>query len=119
MPSAQLRGVTLDCDDPRLLAGFYQELTGMVLGFSSDEYVALSGGPGTALGFQRVSNYRAPQWPGQQVPQQLHLDFAVEDLEGAADLALSLGASRPEHQPGGDRYRVLLDPAGHPFCLLA
>ena len=119
MPSAELRGVTLDCDDPQALARFYQELTGMTVGFSSEAYVALSGGRGTAIGFQRVENYRAPQWPGQQVPQQLHLDFAIEDLDAAVDLMLSLGATRPEHQPGGDRNRVLLDPAGHPFCLLA
>jgi hypothetical protein len=119
MSSAQLRGVTADCDDPQSLARFYQELTGMSMGFSSDEYVALTGGSGISIGFQRVENYRAPQWPDQQTPQQLHLDFAIEDLDAAVDLMLSLGATRPEHQPGGDRYRVLLDPAGHPFCLLA
>jgi catechol 2,3-dioxygenase-like lactoylglutathione lyase family enzyme len=119
MPFAELRGVTLDCDDPQSLARFYHELTGMTVGFSSDGYVALTGGPGPALGFQRVDNYRAPHWPDQQIPQQLHLDFAVEDLDAAIDVVLALGATRPEHQPGGDRYRVLLDPAGHPFCLLA
>lgn len=91
----------------------------MTVGFSSDEYVALTSGSRTAIGFQRVENYRAPQWPNQQVPQQLHLDFAVEDLDAAVALMLSLGATRPEHQPGGDRCRVLLDPAGHPFCLLS
>src|SRR4051794_14389138 len=148
MSSAQLRGVTVDCDDPQSLARFYQELTGMSVGFSSDEYVALTGGSriplrfhqglggmgggfssgeyvpppggsGLPIGFQGVANYRAPQWPDQQTPQQLHLDFAIEDLDTAVDLMLSLGATRPEHQPGGDRYRVLLVPAGHPFCLLA
>ncbi len=87
MPSAELRGVTLDCDDPQSLARFYQELTGMTVGFSSDGYVALTGGPGPALGFQRVDHYRAPHWPDQQIPQQLHLDFAVEDLDAAIDLS--------------------------------
>jgi hypothetical protein len=37
-------------------------------------------------------------------------------------MALSYDAdgfvARPDHQPGGDRWRVLLDPAGHPFCLV-
>jgi len=117
--SAQLRGVTVDCDDPQSLARFYRELTGMTVGFSSDEYVVLTSNSGTAIGFQRVDSYRAPQWPNQRFPQQLHLDFAVEDLDAAVALMLSLGATRPEHQPGGGRYRVLLDPAGHPFCLLA
>ncbi|UAL71172.1 hypothetical protein K7396_00775 [Streptomyces angustmyceticus] len=50
-------------------------------------------------------------------PQQAHLDFAVDDLDEAEALLLGLGAVKPEHQPGGDRWRVFLDPAGHPFCL--
>ena len=118
MPIATLRGVTLDCADPRALARFYQEMTGMELGYNADGFVALTGGSGCDLGFQRVDGYRAPRWPGQVVPQQFHLDLGVEDLDAAEKLALGLGAVRPDHQPGGDRWRVLLDPAGHPFCLV-
>jgi catechol 2,3-dioxygenase-like lactoylglutathione lyase family enzyme len=117
MSAAHLRGVTLDCDDPEALAAFYQELTEMTVGFSADEFVALTGGPGPDLGFQRVGDYRRPQWPSQEGPQQLHLDFGVDDLDIAQDLVLSLGAVKPDHQPGGERWRVFLDPAGHPFCL--
>jgi catechol 2,3-dioxygenase-like lactoylglutathione lyase family enzyme len=119
MPIATVRGVTMDCADPRALATFYQELTGMQLLYDSDGFVALAAGSGCDLGFQRVDGYRAPQWPGQDVPQQFHLDLRVEDLDAAEKLALGLGAVRPDHQPGGDRWRVLLDPAGHPFCLVA
>jgi hypothetical protein len=46
----------------------------------------------------------------------IHLDFEVTDLAEAVARALSLGAELPEHQPQ-DNVRVLLDPAGHPFCL--
>ncbi|MGW4368630.1 VOC family protein [Nocardia takedensis] len=115
MPIATLRGVTLDCADPRALARFYQELTGMQLGYATDEFVALTDGSGCDLGFQRVDGYRAPRWPGQDLPQQLHLDLRVGDLDAAERSALQLGAARPDQQPGGDRWRVLLDPAGHPF----
>jgi catechol 2,3-dioxygenase-like lactoylglutathione lyase family enzyme len=118
MPTATLRGVTLDCADPKALARFYQELTAMPIGFSMDEFVALTGA-GCDLGFQRVDEYRAPQWPGQDVPQQFHLDFRVEDLDAAEKWVLGLGAVKPDHQPGGERWRVLLDPAGHPFCLVS
>ncbi|MFC3961350.1 VOC family protein [Nocardia jiangsuensis] len=118
MPIATLRGVTLDCADPRALARFYQELTDMQLGHDSEEFVALTDGSGRDLGFQQVDGYRAPRWPGQDVPQQLHLDLEVADLDAAEKAALESGAVRPDHQPGGDRWRVLLDPAGHPFCLL-
>ena len=34
----------------------------------------------------------------------------------AIDRARELGASLPDDQPG-ERWRVLLDPVGHPFCL--
>ena len=39
-------------------------------------------------------------------------------LEGARaeEAAVELGATVPEDQPG-ETWRVLLDPAGHPFCL--
>ncbi|MGW0819940.1 VOC family protein [Streptomyces sp. NPDC002845] len=117
MLNAVLRGVTLDCADPKALARFYAELTGMQVSYSVDEFVALTGAPNCDLGFQRVDGYRAPQWPGQDVPQQFHLDFQVEDIGEAEKLALRLGAVRPDHQPGDERWRVLLDPAGHPFCL--
>ncbi|MEV4135039.1 VOC family protein [Dactylosporangium sp. NPDC049742] len=119
MPIATVRGVTMDCADPRALARFYQELTGMGRSYDADEFVALTAGSGYDLGFQRVPGYRAPQWPGQEAPQQLHLDLRVEDLDAAEKLALGLGAVRPDHQPGSDQWLVLLDPAGHPFCLTA
>ncbi|MFE1596552.1 VOC family protein [Nocardia sp. NPDC058705] len=78
----------------------------------------MTGGSGCDLGFQQVDGYRAPRWPGQDAPQQLHLDLRVEDLDAAEKMALRFGVVRPDHQPGGDRWRVLLDPAGHPFCLV-
>jgi hypothetical protein len=46
----------------------------------------------------------------------LHLDLEVDDLEAATDYALSVGAELAEVPPQAD-VRVLLDPAGHPFCL--
>jgi hypothetical protein len=45
-----------------------------------------------------------------------HLDLEVDDLDGAVAYAVSLGARLAAHQPRAD-LRVLLDPAGHPFCL--
>lgn len=65
----------------------------------------------------RVDDYQAPRRPDQTVPQQVHLDFAVGDLDEAEAVLLELGAVKPEYQPGGDRWRVFTDPAGHPFCL--
>lgn len=113
----KLYGVTIDCPNPAQLAEFYQRLTGMKLGYSSDDFAGLEGDGGPGIGFQRVEGYQAPQWPGQAAPQQFHLDFSVEALDAAEALVLELGATKAAEQPGGDRWRVYLDPAGHPFCL--
>ena len=58
----------------------------------------------------------APDWPGQAVPQQMHLDVIVEDLDAGEAAVLELGATKHDHQPG-KTFRMFLDPAGHPFCL--
>ncbi len=114
----KLTAITLDCPDPRALAAFYQQATGLQLHpGSGDDFAGLTREDGLFIGFQRVDGYQAPSWPGQSMPQQLHLDFAVDDLDKAQALILELGAAKPEFQPGGDQWRVFTDPAGHPFCL--
>ena len=47
----------------------------------------------------------------------MHFDFQVGDLESAVEDAVALGARLAGEQPQED-VRVLLDPAGHPFCLV-
>ncbi|MFC8245716.1 VOC family protein [Streptomyces chartreusis] len=117
-PRMKLTAITLDCSDPEALAAFYRQATGLELHPKSNSaFAGLNGDDGLLLGFQRVARYQAPSWPDQAVPQQLHLDFAVDNLEEAEALLLELGAAKPGHQPGGERWRVLTDPAGHPFCL--
>jgi catechol 2,3-dioxygenase-like lactoylglutathione lyase family enzyme len=116
-------GAVIDCPDPRKLAAFYQALTGWAVIYEDDDE-AVAIGPDAddpsrpGIGFQRVEGYTAPLWPGQEVPQQAHLDFfADDDLDTAEAAALVLGATTAAHQPQPDRWRVMLDPAGHPFCL--
>ncbi|MFE6307723.1 VOC family protein [Nocardiopsis sp. NPDC057823] len=111
--------VTLDCADPLELAAFYSRATCLPLDpRSTADFAALEPGDGIALAFQRVDGYRPPRWPGQEVPQQIHLDFAVGDPDAAQAELLALGATAPAGQPNAERWRVLLDPAGHPFCLV-
>ena len=114
--------VALDCPDPVALARFYSALTGWPLDPpDSDRWVQLDppDGRGAALAFQKVaSGYRPPQWPGQDVPQQMHIDFEVPDLDEGERQVLAIGARKYEPQPAPDRFRVYLDPAGHPFCLV-
>ncbi|MGY5045433.1 VOC family protein [Streptomyces sp. 900105755] len=114
----KLTAITLDCPDPEALAAFYRQATGLELHPKSNcDFAGLNCDDGLFIGFQRVDDYQAPRWPDQTVPQQFHLDFEVDDLDEAEAVLLALGADKPEYQPGGDRWRVLADPSGHPFCL--
>jgi hypothetical protein len=114
----KLSAITLDCPDPLVLAAFYQQATGLEPHPKSNaDFAGLNYEDRLFIGFQRVDNYRAPRWPDQSVPQQFHFDFKVDDLDEAEVRLLELGAGKPDHQPD-ERWRVLTDPAGHPFCLV-
>ncbi|GHK05471.1 VOC family protein [Streptomyces sp. NPDC003753] len=115
----KLVAITLDCPDPPALAAFYQQATGLEPHPKSDaDFAGLNHEDGLFIGFQRVDDYRAPRWPEQTVPQQLHICFKVDDLDEAEARLLELGAGKPDHQPHeAARARVLTDPAGHPFCI--
>ena len=112
----RLAAISIDTADPRPVAEFYRELLGLEVFFDSDDFVALKGAV-ILLTFQRVADHRPPDWPEGKLPKQLHLEFAVEDLEAAERTALGLGAVEAPSQPAPEKWRVLIDPAGHPFCL--
>lgn len=117
-PPISMRMPFLDCPDHRVLAAFYTDLLdGSPLGEANDEYVAIRAANGVALGFQRVEGYQAPTWPTQERGQQMHIDMRVADLDEARVFAESLGATVGFVPPSEAQYLVMLDPAGHPFCL--
>lgn len=103
--------VSLDCADPQRLADFYRLLLGgrQLWAKASSVGVEVLGG---VLVAQRVDSYVPPVWPGTSV---VHLDLTADDIDALAEQAVALGATVPV-QPDR-RWRVLLDPAGHPFCL--
>ncbi len=113
----KLVAVSLDCADPSMLAEFYRDLLdGELLWLSADSVGVRV--PGAVLVMQRVDGYQPPTWPGSMVPAQMHLDLSAgKDLDAPETRAIELGATRPEQQPDPDRWRVLIDPAGHPFCI--
>lgn len=115
-PVAEFAGVTLDCPRPRDLAEFYQRMGGGEIVYSSDAFVYLEVG-GFGMGFQRDPTYQPPSWPEPRTPQQAHVDFRTTELDRAEAAALEAGAGRSPHQPNPAVWRVLLDLAGHPFCL--
>jgi len=122
----------IDCADPINLANFYSSITGLKVDITTENsdsnivWVELKNNQGIPkLAFQKVSNYKAPTWPEGPIPQQLHLDFAVKDLDETEIELLKIGAVKTEFQPGSPKtndysteFRVYLDPEGHPFCII-
>jgi hypothetical protein len=116
MASIRLGSVSLDCADPAPLGAFWAALLGGEVAFSGDDFVAVRVGRQWVTA-ARVEDYVAPTWPSPDVAKQIHLDLAVDDLDAATARALDLGATRPQGNVAHDTFVVLLDPAGHPFCL--
>lgn len=123
----------LDTTDVRGLAEFYRVLLGLRYrpgddrpeGGAADDadWLVLVDDDGLRrLAFQQVDELAPSTWPRPEVPQQLHLDLTVEDVEALEehrDRALALGArilldrSADEEEP----LYVFADPSGHPFCI--
>src|SRR5262245_43142965 len=108
--------VSLDCADARPLADFWAAMLDGEVVYESETAVVVRT-DWVALSAMAIPDYEPPTWPSPGVPKQIHLDLAVDDLEAAATDAQRLGAVPAGVQPAPDRRRVLLDPAGHPFCL--
>jgi catechol 2,3-dioxygenase-like lactoylglutathione lyase family enzyme len=115
-PAARLAMITLDAQDAQRDATFWSAVLGWEITYS-DENAAMLSGPDVAVGFGSVPDYQPPAWPNEHGSKQFHFDLAVEDLAEGERRCVELGARAPDAQPGGDRWRVLLDPSGHPFCL--
>jgi catechol 2,3-dioxygenase-like lactoylglutathione lyase family enzyme len=116
---AKLDSFALDCADPRAVAEFYSALTGLEIERDDGEWVQLVRPDGGAtLAFQLAPGHQPPAWPSDDRPQQAHIDLEVSDLDDGEETVLALGGRKAEMQPSPDSFRVYLDPAGHPFCLV-
>ncbi|MFF4257039.1 VOC family protein [Streptomyces sp. NPDC001663] len=112
-------GIVLEAPDPRALARFYSRLLGWEIAKEDEDGAAIAPPEGVAyIAFQFSDGYVPPVWPAQDGTQRItmHLDFEVVDLQAAVAHALELGAREAGHQPQ-ENVTVMLDPAGHPFCL--
>lgn len=121
--TAKFAIAAIDCPDPLALAAFYSRLTGLEVEPLGDfppedvTWIELLNDGQPTIGFQKVPSYAAPTWPEGPLPQQLHLDFSVDNLDAGEAHALAVGATKADYQPG-ETFRVFLDPVGHPFCLV-
>jgi hypothetical protein len=117
-PVGTLASISIDCADPLVLADFYSHLLGMHTVFATPDNSVIALSDGTSfVTMMRIDNHVSPSWPEPGQAKQMHLDIAVTDLPAAVAGALALGAREADHQQAPDAWRVLIDPAGHPFCL--
>ena len=130
-----LRAVVLDATDARAVAEFYRQLLGYQYRTGDEcppsgqpdpqgeDWLVLRDRSGVArLAVQHVAELPVSTWPDPQVPQQLHLDLTVPDVNELTvqrDRALALGAEvlRDRSADAVEPLYVFADPAGHPFCI--
>ena len=112
--SARLQLVALDAADFDTLASFYAELAGWEITSKEPDWITLRTADGQEIACQLAPDHVAPKWPGQELPQQVHLDLFVDGHRAAAERAVGLGATR---LADGPTWITLADPAGHPFDL--
>ena len=122
-PMIKLYSFTMDCREPARLAGFYAALLDWDMASFDEDYACAypkgsQQGTYPSLLFQRNTAYEPPVWPQEAKAQQqmAHLDFAVEDIDQAAEHAVHCGAKQASQQ-FSEHWRVMIDPEGHPFCL--
>ncbi len=118
-PRIEISAVVLGARDPGELARFYERLLGWPIAVDEGDWLILRHpGGGTGLSFQAEPDHIPPVWPARPGEQQMmsHLDIGVDNLEDGVAWAIAAGAVVAEWQPQED-VRVMLDPAGHPFCL--
>lgn len=128
-PAMDVTSVTIGAPDPRKLAAFYARTLGWSIVHEDPpgpgeppeagwaQIRPPAGRIGPTLNFEYEAHYVPPVWPSEPGKQQImeHLDIAVTDLEEAVAWATGAGARLADYQPQED-VRVMLDPAGHPFC---
>jgi catechol 2,3-dioxygenase-like lactoylglutathione lyase family enzyme len=112
--TGRLELVAFDAADIDKLASFYAGLAGWEIVHKDSDWITLRAPGGQDIAFQLAPDHVAPRWPGQEHPQQFHLDLQVDGYQAAAERAIGLGATR---LADGPTWATLADPAGHPFDL--
>jgi catechol 2,3-dioxygenase-like lactoylglutathione lyase family enzyme len=108
--------VVLDVPDLAVAADFWKALLNGTVSKADDDWITVVTPDQWGLAFQLAPDLVPPRWPGQEHPQQAHLDLYVPDLAAGSARAVELGATVLRES---EQWITLADPAGHPFdvCL--
>lgn len=118
-PKLRIKTVNMDCGNAAEMAAFWSKFLGWDVSYDDGNFKLIQDpSGGTGVSFQERPDYIVPTWPEEEGLQQkmLHLEIQVEDVQEAAEFAIACGGRLASFQGRAD-LRVMLDPAGHPFCL--
>jgi predicted enzyme related to lactoylglutathione lyase len=107
--------INIDVPELRRAIDFYRAALGLQLIRVIDGDVAeLTGGSSVLYLLQKPERQYARHWT------PVHIDFVVDDVEGAAKRALAAGARQESEciEWKGSRCMTFSDPFGHGFCLI-
>lgn len=118
---AVLTQLVFECDDPVPVAAFWQDVLDLAPAEGTDDWLTLQWEPVGRFSFHRVEGYVPPPWPGESGQQQVHFDLLVDDLQAASATVERAGGTplTGVMDPGPKAWRIFVDPAGHPFCLVS
>ncbi|GAA1707404.1 VOC family protein [Fodinicola feengrottensis] len=104
--------VTIDCEDPQRLAGFWAPALDLQVLGDYGEFVLLGReGAAVNLGLQKVPEPRTGK-------NRVHVDLGGEPRAEATERLVALGATyKTEYRQPGLRWSVLVDPEGNEFCI--
>ncbi|AXB44212.1 VOC family protein [Amycolatopsis albispora] len=111
--TVQLGAVTIDCADPKKLAGFWTEALGVEVVVDHGDFLMLApvSPDGVMISLQRAEERQ----PGKN---RLHMDLRTEEREEEVKRLVGLGAEKiEEHRVPGIAWTVLADPEGNRFCV--
>jgi len=105
--------ITIDCADPRGLAGFWTAALGTKVDqdYEGEFLILAPVEGGLPLALQKVPEPRAGK-------NRVHVDFGGDDRAAEVKRLVELGAKEvAEHEVPGLAWTVLTDPEGNEFCV--
>jgi hypothetical protein len=116
--------VCIDCapGDYEAMIALYRDMLRMEVSAREARWASISSEGRMAVLIQVQDWYVPPVWP-EELPAQtkmMHFEVHVTNVRAAVTRAVSFGAREAPWQPPDrdpNMLRVMLDPAGHPFCL--
>lgn len=107
-------GITFDAENPKALAEFWSNATGIPVGLVHDEFARLE--TDSSMGhffFAKVSE-------GKTAKNRCHVDFKVESgREAEIERLVAIGALevKTHRMDNGYTWTVMQDPEGNEFCV--